>query len=557
MTTTLEFVLSAIDKASDVVTKVGDSSERAGSKMSTVMNGVAGAGAATAVVAFGNASIEAYSDAEKSAKSLQFQLDQFPATADTNAQAIYSLTGALQTKTGVDDDAAAAAAGQLAAFNLTGAQIEELLPLMEDYSARTGKDMSTSADDLGKALMGQGRALKTLGIDFTDTGSTAGNFDQLVSGLRTQVGGYAEEEGKTAEGTTKRLAASYGDLQETVGELLVPTLTKVTEVGVGLTSWMTSHKGLTQGLAVVIGGLALAYGVASVAQTFAAASSALRGTTLATETAATATATAANVPFAASLWAISWPILAIVAAIALVVLGVYELVTHWDTVKAAIGTGAEWIKDKFVEGFDWLKDNWPLVLGILTGPIGLASAWVIENWDQVSTFFTELPGKMWDGLTGVFDLLVNGDYTGKLASSLGLEEDSPIIGGILDLRDKVVDFFDGVAEGFVRPFKQGFHDVAVLWNETLGSFDWQMPWWMGGFHITIPQVAVPALAAGGIVTAPTLALIGEAGPEAVVPLSGASRYGVGAAGDRTIVVPVMIDGREVARVVARANAEAL
>jgi hypothetical protein len=32
-------------------------------------------------------------------------------------------------------------------------------------------------------------------------------------------------------------------------------------------------------------------------------------------------------------------------------------------------------------------------------------------------------------------------------------------------------------------------------------------------------VRAPAMAAGGIVTRPTLALIGEAGPEAVVPLS--------------------------------------
>ena len=31
-------------------------------------------------------------------------------------------------------------------------------------------------------------------------------------------------------------------------------------------------------------------------------------------------------------------------------------------------------------------------------------------------------------------------------------------------------------------------------------------------------IAVPAMAKGGIVTGPTLALIGEAGPEAVVPL---------------------------------------
>ena len=35
---------------------------------------------------------------------------------------------------------------------------------------------------------------------------------------------------------------------------------------------------------------------------------------------------------------------------------------------------------------------------------------------------------------------------------------------------------------------------------------------------TIPSVRLPRLAQGGIVTSPTVALIGEAGPEAVIPL---------------------------------------
>jgi hypothetical protein len=35
-------------------------------------------------------------------------------------------------------------------------------------------------------------------------------------------------------------------------------------------------------------------------------------------------------------------------------------------------------------------------------------------------------------------------------------------------------------------------------------------------------VEVPAFAKGGIVTGPTLALIGEAGPEAVIPLTGSN-----------------------------------
>jgi ElaB/YqjD/DUF883 family membrane-anchored ribosome-binding protein len=52
---------------------------------------------------------------------------------------------------------------------------------------------------------------------------------------------------------------------------------------------------------------------------------------------------------------------------------------------------------------------------------------------------------------------------------------------------------------------------------------------------------------GGIVTSPTMALIGEAGPEAVIPLSQLGGGGV------EIVVPVILDGHEIARVTAPYN----
>jgi len=44
------------------------------------------------------------------------------------------------------------------------------------------------------------------------------------------------------------------------------------------------------------------------------------------------------------------------------------------------------------------------------------------------------------------------------------------------------------------------------------------------FEVSPPRI--PALASGGIVTRPTLALVGEAGPEAVVPLDLAGIGGV-------------------------------
>jgi len=61
-------------------------------------------------------------------------------------------------------------------------------------------------------------------------------------------------------------------------------------------------------------------------------------------------------------------------------------------------------------------------------------------------------------------------------------------------------------------------------------------------------VALKAIkfAEGGIVTSPTLAMIGESGPEAVIPLTGPNAPG-GSGGVQTLIVPVYLKGKEIAR----------
>ena len=59
-------------------------------------------------------------------------------------------------------------------------------------------------------------------------------------------------------------------------------------------------------------------------------------------------------------------------------------------------------------------------------------------------------------------------------------------------------------------------------------------------------VEIPAMAAGGIVTKPTLALIGEAGPEAVVPLSGRGG-GMGTTINLTVNAGMGSDGASIGR----------
>jgi hypothetical protein len=80
----------------------------------------------------------------------------------------------------------------------------------------------------------------------------------------------------------------------------------------------------------------------------------------------------------------------------------------------------------------------------------------------------------------------------------------------------------------VTVFKTVFNSIASLWNSTIGKLSFTVPSWVpgiGGKGFDVPNI--PMLAEGGIVTSATLAMIGEKGPEAVIPLDRMGQMGGG------------------------------
>ncbi|MFE2486069.1 phage tail tape measure protein [Streptomyces mirabilis] len=51
-----------------------------------------------------------------------------------------------------------------------------------------------------------------------------------------------------------------------------------------------------------------------------------------------------------------------------------------NTAFKAIGQAISWV-------FDWVKGHWPLLLAILTGPIGLAVLMIVKHWDKITSGF--------------------------------------------------------------------------------------------------------------------------------------------------------------------------
>ena len=92
-----------------------------------------------------------------------------------------------------------------------------------------------------------------------------------------------------------------------------------------------------------------------------------------------------------------------------------------------------------------------------------------------------------------------------------------IVGGTKFAFNALTTYFNFV----LGIYKSIFNNIAKLWNNTIGSLSFEFPSWvpgLGGKGFDVPDI--PYLAEGGIVTGPTLAMIGERGPEAVIPLSG-------------------------------------
>jgi hypothetical protein len=86
-------------------------------------------------------------------------------------------------------------------------------------------------------------------------------------------------------------------------------------------------------------------------------------------------------------------------------------------------------------------------------------------------------------------------------------------------------------------FKTVFNGIARIWNSTVGKISFKVPGWVpgvGGKGFDMPNI--PMLADGGIVTSPTLALIGEGnGPEAVIPLDRMSEFSANASGNNVTI----------------------
>lgn len=326
-----------------------------------------------------------------------------------------------------------------------------------------------------------------------------------------------------------------------------------------------------------LGKTALELGKSALAWTAHAAKMGLATAAKFAHSVATGVATAATWAFNAALAVLTSPITWIIAAIAaLIAIGVL-LYQNWDTVVEfaktawqglcdfisgicrAIGEFFSGLWTKLQEIFEpigqWFGEKfqqaWDAIVNIFT-PIG---SWFGQRWADVTSalanigaWFTDMFQKAWTGLTNIFSKLGLwfgerwADVTSVLAnvSSWFGNMFTSAYNAVENAFSSIGGFFSGVWSTVQSIFVNAGQKVGSAVggafrsavNGVLGTIENVVNGFIGmingviGMINKIPgvslggigYVSLPRLARGGIVDSPTIAMIGEAGKEAVVPL---------------------------------------
>lgn len=329
------------------------------------------------------------------------------------------------------------------------------------------------------------------------------------AGIREQLG-WARKYGATLSGSGAESASDFikrqremkiamEGLKVSAGTALLPVITSLSETLLKLTQIMQPLLRNSTLLKIVIGALTLAfiaYKVAVIASTIAS--------------------------------------MGMVAVWALIPLAVIAIGAALVYAYKKVG----WFRNAVNATFNWIKNHWQLLLGILTGPIGAAVIIIIKNWSRIKAAFTGLIGTAKNVVSAV-----KGAFTGMWSSikrgasnvvhgfvSFGKDVVNSIIDGIKSSPGAIINAIKGLLPGPAR--------------KLLGK--------------------IPGFATGGVMTRPGLALVGERGPELVhmnrgvrvEPLTGPSAaISLAGLGGDMAIAPVILDGRIVGEVIAQRTAD--
>jgi phage-related minor tail protein len=376
---------------------------------------------------------------------------------------------------------------------------------MKDPVDRTAASVAlfgTQSEDMQTALLSLDPSKATAGL-----GDLKGAADNLVN---------------NAGGWDTQLAGLHRTLTQGLGQALQPLIPQLKEfAGAALQffQWLAANPVVSQ----ILIGIGLAIGAVAAAQWVWNA------------------AALAN--------PVTWIILGIMAAIALLVVGITFLATHWGEIMNGLGDGIKavgtwwngltagivsgwnaavgWVVSVFRTAgnaigsvIQFFKDVFTIVFGYIDSITGGTLSRMVKEFQATAAAIGKWIGEAGQFVAGIWNGMVSGagDVArgiGEFFAPLGQFVHDVFVGG----QTAVADFFNGIIEWAGK--------AAKAIGDAFGGFGGFIGDVMGGAHKAADNIrgsggGIPGLATGGTVTGSGTVLIGEAGPELLRLPQGAS-----------------------------------
>ncbi len=389
-----------------------------------------------------------------------------------------------QMATGISDSNLRPALQNLVVATKSVSEAQGLMGVAMDISVAKGLDLETVTKAMQKAHDGNTGALSKLGIATKDAEGKTLSFQQIMANASETFGGSAATAADTLAGKTARIGEMFGEAKESLGAVFLPVLEQ-------FMGWVTAN-------------------MPAIQATF--------------ETA-----------FAAIGAAINW----ISTNVVPVVMEAFRLLKEFIVNDVAPALTSAWNGLK-----DWWNQYGPAIATLVRGVEDAARALVgywVDNWKRIKqAVSSDDPSSQLSNLASVLGAVVT-----AAAKVIGWFQANwstigPIVSGGIELAllplSRFISLINAVKSAAEAAISAISRLVGAQNNYT------QTHSQQGGPGGTAAYGHPRAMAAGGIVTRPTFALIGEAGPEAVIPLG---RRGQGSKGLGSITVNNYITGARI------------
>jgi hypothetical protein len=411
-------------------------------------------------------------------------------------------------------------------------------------------------------------ALKDLGINAKDASGKLKSADEIMLEVADKFKAMPDGANKTAaalqlfgkagadmipmlnggrasiESLTATMSTSFAKGADKFNDKMVALQTKFTQLGVGIgTALMPLLTALTDGVSAVADGFGklpgpvqtLLGGVVALAAAFVVLAPAISaivslGGVVGPAIAAITVALGGLLTFASSTLIpgllalfsgpVGWTVLAVAAVVAMVV-----------AFREPIGKFLAWLGQQLMQAGTALLalfrmvyvDPWiNLWNNVLRQPVSSAWAWIKTTWSSLSGFFVTYViqpiNTAWNGLMTML----------RNAMSAVADFFPKVWSGAVNAVRSVINGFLGAIANAVNVVVDNVNRLIDAFNRLPSSI--KIP--------RVPTLSIPKFAAGGMVDGPTLALVGEAGPEYIVPerkmAAAARNYLAGARGSAVL-----------------------